>query len=204
MPLPMDFWMVLRWLAIAALVFFVARRRSLTAWILVSMVIGAEVGHDFEGVAVQLRILSQIFLRLITTIVAPLLFATLVVGIAGHSNLRQVGRMGVKALIYFEVVTTLALFIGWAAITISRAGVGITMPPPPEGTPIQQTAARTWQEIVLETFPENFARSVVEGQMLQIVVFSVLFGVALALIPDEKRRPLLAFAESLAETMFRF
>ena len=168
------------------------------------MVIGAEVGHDFPEVAVSLRILSQIFLRLIRTIVAPLLFATLVVGIAGHSNLRQVGRMGVKALIYFEVVTTIALFIGWAAINISRAGEGITLPPPPEGVQIQQTAARTWQEIVLDTFPENFARSVADGEMLQIVVFSVLFGIALALIPDDKRRPLLSFAESLAETMFRF
>jgi proton glutamate symport protein len=200
----MDFPFVLRWLGIAALVGFVARRRSLTAWILVSMVVGAEVGHDFPEVAVSLRILSQIFLRLIRTIVAPLLFATLVVGIAGHSNLRQVGRMGVKALVYFEVVTTIALFIGWAAINISRAGEGITLPPPPEGAQIQQTAPRTWQEIVLDTFPENFARSVVEGEMLQIVVFSVLFGIALALIPDDKRRPLLSFAESLAETMFRF
>jgi proton glutamate symport protein len=200
----MNFLFVLRWLGIAALVGFVARRRSLTAWILVSMVVGAEVGHDFPEVAVSLRILSQIFLRLIRTIVAPLLFATLVVGIAGHSNLRQVGRMGVKALVYFEIVTTIALFIGWAAINISRAGEGITLPPPPEGAQIQQTAPRTWQDIVLDTFPENFARSVVEGEMLQIVVFSVLFGIALALIPDDKRRPLLSFAESLAETMFRF
>jgi len=200
----MDLLFVLRWAVIAALVVYAARQRSLTGWILVSMVVGAEIGHDFPQVAVSLRVISQIFLRLIRTIVAPLLFATLVVGIAGHSNLRQVGRMGVKALVYFEIVTTLALFIGWAAITISRAGVGITLPPPPAGTPIQQTAARTWQEIVLEAFPENFARSVVEAQMLQIVVFSVIFGVALALIQEDKRRPMLAFAESLAETMFRF
>ena len=200
----MDFLFVLRWVVIVALVAFVARRGSLTAWILVSMVIGAELGHDFPALAVSLRIFSQIFLRLIRTIVAPLLFATLVVGIAGHSNLRQVGRMGVKALIYFEVVTTIALFIGWAAISISRAGEGITLPPPPEGAQIQQAAAQTWQEIVLDTFPENFARSVVEGEMLQIVGFSVLFVIALALIPDDKRRPLLSFAESLAETMFRF
>jgi proton glutamate symport protein len=197
-------FLVLRWSIIALLAAFAWRRRSLTTWILVSMVIGAEVGHDFPDVAVGLRILSQIFLRLIRTIVAPLLFATLVVGIAGHSNLRQVGRMGVKALIYFEVVTTLALLIGWAAISVSRAGVGITLPPPVDAAPIQQPVARGWQDLVLEIFPENFARSVVEAQMLQIVVFSVLFGIALALISDEKRRPMLAFAESLAETMFRF
>ena len=94
-----------RWLAIAALLAYAWSRRSLTTWIIVSMVVGAEIGHDFPDVAIGLRVLSQIFLRLIRTVVAPLLFATLVVGIAGHSNLRQVGRMGWKALLYFEVVT---------------------------------------------------------------------------------------------------
>jgi len=196
--------MLLRWLAIIALVVFVARRRSLTAWILLSMVIGAEVGHDFQSVAVELRFLSQIFLRLITTIVAPLLFATLVVGIAGHSNLRQVGRMGVRALIYFEVVTTFALLIGWVAISISRAGEGIVLPPPTEGTQIPQAAPHTWQDTLIQIFPQNIARAVADAQMLQIVVFSVIFAIALAMLDEEKRRPLLSFAESLAETMFRF
>jgi proton glutamate symport protein len=112
--------------------------------------------------------------------------------------------MGVKALIYFEIVTTLALLIGWAAITISRAGVGVALPAAVETAQLQQPGARGWQDIVLDVFPENIARAIVEGEMLQVVVFSVLFGVALALIPDEKRRPMLAFAESLAETMFRF
>jgi len=193
-----------RWLAIAGLAVYAGRRRSLTTWILVAMVVGAEVGHDFPDVAVALRVLSQIFLRLVRTIVAPLLFATLVVGIAGHPNLRQVGRMGIKAMIYFEVVTTLALFIGWGAITVARAGVGITLPPPAEAAAVSQPAARTWQDIVLDIFPENIGKAVVEAEMLQIVVFSILFGIALALLPDDKRRPMLAFAESLAETMFRF
>jgi proton glutamate symport protein len=196
--------MPLRWLAIAALAVWAARRKSLTIWILVSMIVGAEAGHDFPAAAVSLRVISQIFLRLIRTIVAPLIFATLVVGIAGHSNLRQVGRMGVKALVYFEVVTTLALVIGWGAITISRAGVGVSLPPPADATAIPTAVARTWQDIVLEIFPENFAKAVVDAQMLQIVVFSVIFGIALALLPDDKRRPMLAFADSLAETMFRF
>jgi proton glutamate symport protein len=200
----MDVLMLLRWLAIIALVVFVARRRSLTAWILLSMVIGAEVGHDFQSVAVELRFLSQIFLRLITTIVAPLLFATLVVGIAGHSNLRQVGRMGVRALIYFEVVTTFALLIGWVAISISRAGEGIVLPPPTEGTQIPQAAPHTWQDTLIQIFPQNIARAVADAQMLQIVVFSVIFAIALAMLDEDKRRPMLSFAESLAETMFRF
>jgi proton glutamate symport protein len=194
-------------LRVAAIVLFALwawRRRSLTLWILVGMAAGAELGHDLPAVATSLRVFAQIFLRLIRTIVAPLLFATLVVGIAGHSNLGQVGRMGVKALIYFEIVTTLALLIGWAAITVSQAGVGVTLPPAAEAAQIQQPAQQSWQDIVLDVFPENIASAIADAEMLQVVVFSVLFGVALALIPDAKRRPLLAFAESLAETMFRF
>jgi proton glutamate symport protein len=194
----------LRWLVVAALILLAVRRRSLTTWILVSMVAGATFGHDFPQIAIQLRILSQIFIRLIRTIIAPLLFATLVVGIAGHGNLKQVGRMGVKALVYFEIVTTIALFIGWAAITISRAGVGINLPPPPPGEQIARPVAQTWQDVVLHVFPENIAKSIADGEVLQIVVFSVMFGVALALLPEAKRRPLLTFSESLAEAMFKF
>src|SRR5688500_18764652 len=156
-----DVWFLLRWLVIVALCWYAAKRRSLTTWILVSMVIGATIGHDFPEVAVGLRILSQIFLKLIKTIIAPLLFATLVVGIAGHSNLKQVGRMGVKALVYFEVVTTLALFIGWAAISFSQAGVGINLPPSAEAEQLGTPTQRTWQEIILDIFPENIARAVV-------------------------------------------
>jgi proton glutamate symport protein len=180
------------------------RRRSLTFWIAVSIVVGIGVGYFFPGLAAELRILSQIFLRLIRTIVAPLLFATLVVGIAGHSNLRQVGRMGVKALLYFEVVTTFALLIGWAAITLSQAGAGINLPPATDTGQLQPSAAQTWQTIVLDIFPENIARAVAENHVLQVVVFAVLFGSALAMLPEARRRPMLAVAESLAETMFAF
>jgi proton glutamate symport protein len=179
-------------------------RRGLTFWITVSIGVGIAVGYFFPGVANELRILSQIFLRLIRTIVAPLLFATLVVGIAGHSSLRQVGRMGLKSLIYFEVVTTFALLIGWAAITLTQAGAGIALPTRVDSTQIQTPANRTWQTIVLDIFPENIAKSIAENQVLQVVVFAVLFGCALAMIPENRRRPLLSFTESLAETMFAF
>jgi proton glutamate symport protein len=180
------------------------RDRSLTFWIAVSIVVGIAVGYFFPDAASQLRILSQIFLRLIRTIVAPLLFATLVVGIAGHSNLKQVGRMGIKALIYFEVVTTFALLIGWAAITLSQAGVGINLPASTNTAQLQAPADRTWQTIVLDIFPENLAKAVADNHVLQVVLFSVLFGSALAMLPESKKRPMLAFAESLAETMFGF
>jgi proton glutamate symport protein len=201
--MPFDIWFILRWLAILACIAFAWRRRSLTIWILVAIVVGAEIGHDFPAAAIELRVLGQIFLKLIKTIVAPLLFATLVVGIASHSNLKQVGRMGLKAIIYFEVVTTIALFIGWAAINISQAGVGMALPTPTGEKPAV-APPQTASDIILHTFPENIAKSVAEGQILQIVVFAVLFAIALALVREERRRPMLEFCESLAETMFKF
>jgi proton glutamate symport protein len=194
---------LLRWIAVFLSIAFAWRRRSLTIWILFAIFVGAEIGHDFPALAVNLRVLGQIFLNLIKTIVAPLLFATLVVGIAGHSNLKQVGRMGVKALIYFEVVTTIALMIGWAAISLSQVGVGMVLPAPTGPTPTAPKP-QTASEIILHTFPENIAKSVAEGQILQIVVFAVLFAIALALVREERRRPMLEFCESLAETMFKF
>jgi proton glutamate symport protein len=180
------------------------RRPSLTTWILIAIVVGGAFGYFFPTAATELRILSTIFIRLIRTIVAPLLFATLVVGIAGHGNLKQVGRMGVKAIVYFEIVTTLALLIGWAAISISRAGVGITLPPPAPGEQAAVPPPQTWQDILLHVFPENIAKAVADGEVLQVVVFSVIFGAALAMVPEPRRRPMLTFMETLAETMFRF
>jgi proton glutamate symport protein len=192
-----------RWVLIAGLVLWAWRRRTLTSWILVSMVVGASVGYDWPETGVAMRLLSQVFIRMIKTIIAPLLFATLVVGVAGHPNLRHVGRMGVKALVYFEVVTTLALFIGLAAINLSRAGVGIEAPAAlqPSGP---RPPAQSLSDVILHAFPENVAKAVVEGHVLQIVVFSLIFAVALSLLSEEKRRPMLQFADSLAATMFKF
>src|SRR5213593_690605 len=121
----------IRWLVILVFFAYAWRRKSLTTWIFVAMLAGAEIGNDWPGVAINLRLLSLIFLNLIRTVIAPLLFSTLVVGIAGHASLRQVGRMGIKALVYFEVVTTLALLIGVVAINFSKAGVGLTLPSAP-------------------------------------------------------------------------
>src|SRR5688500_651456 len=118
-----------RWLFIGSLILFAFYKKSLTTWIMVSMAIGIEIGLDFPVFSQNLNVLSKIFLKLIKTIIAPLLFATLVVGIASHSNLKQVGRMGWKSILYFEIVTTLALVIGLVAINISKAGEGVDVPP---------------------------------------------------------------------------
>src|SRR6185369_5588376 len=200
--LPPTLLFGIRWLGVALLVLFGCLHRKLTAWIIIAMAVGAAIGHDWPQFAVSLRVVSAVFLRLIKTTIAPLLFATLVSGIAAHSDLKKVGRMGLKAIIYFEVVTTLALFIGLAAINISKAGVGARIPPPSGETLNVQKV--TGSDVILHIFPENIAKSVAEGQIRQVVVFSILFGIALAMVREDKRRPLLALTESLTETMFKF
>ncbi|WP_207425529.1 dicarboxylate/amino acid:cation symporter [Pedobacter sp. SYSU D00535] len=192
-----------RWLAIVVLLLYGIKKNSLTSWILVSMIVGAEIGNDFPEVAKNLQVLSKVFLKMIKTIVAPLLFATLVYGIAGHADLRQVGRMGWKSIIYFEIVTTIALSIGLVAINISQAGAGISLPAGFHEE-LPSVPSQSWNDIILHIFPENIAKSIAEGQILQIVVFSVIFGVALAMVREDKRVPMLNFTESLAEVMFKF
>jgi proton glutamate symport protein len=195
---------VSRWLILMTLFFYAFRKKSLTTWIMLSMLVGAEFGEDFPSIAIHLNVISKIFLNLIKTIIAPLLFGTLVVGIAGHSNLKQVGRMGWKSILYFEVVSTIALFIGLLAINISKAGIGVTIPPAMSQGTLPEVPKQTWEQILLHVFPENIAKSVAEGQVLQIVVFSILFGIAVAMVKEKYRRPMVNFAESLSEIMFKF
>ena len=196
--------LIFRLLSIALLVIFAFRKRSLTTWILVAMVAGAEFGYDIPEVAKKIQVLSDIFLRLIKTIIAPLLFSTLVVGLAGHADIKQVGRMGWKSLLYFEIISTIALFIGLLAINISKAGVGVVLPPNPDVPPITAGAAHSASNFFLNIFPENIAKSIVEGQILQIVIFSIIFGIAVAMVKEKYRTPMIRVCESLAETMFKF
>ena len=194
-----------RLITIALIVGYAMYKKSLTTWILISMIIGAEFGHDLPHIAVKMQVVSMIFLRMIKTIIAPLIFATLVVGIAGHSNLKQVGRMGVKSLIYFEIVSTIALFIGLIVINISKAGIGVVVPDEIAAqTSISDIPVLKGSDLILHIFPENIAKSIYEGQILQIVVFSIIFGIAVALLKDIYKRPMVRFTESLAETMFKF
>jgi proton glutamate symport protein len=180
----------LRVTALALFAVATALRSSLLSWTLLAMLGGIELGLDAPGVAVQSRFLGDLFLRLIRMIISPLLFATITTGIAGHGQLRSIGRVAVKALVYFEIVTTLGLIIGVVAMYLSGAGWGIALPASQTLIPGAQ-AIQTWQQIVLNIFPENIAQAVAQNQILQVAVFSVLFATALALLPEGKRAPLL-------------
>ena len=202
---PKHLWITLvRWLALLLLSYAGWQKRSLTFWIFLSMLFGLEIGLDWPQFATHLRILSDVFLRLIKLIVAPLILGTLVTGIAGHGDIRKVGRIGLKALIYFEAVTTIALFLGVAAINLSRAGVGLSLPAissepvPPNLAPLR------WDDFILHVFPENIVKAIGDNQILQVAVFAILFGIALTLVPEKTRQPMLSLAESLTQTMFRF
>ncbi len=212
---------VARVLAVIAIIVYAIPRKDLTTWILTSILIGVFLGYDFPDVAISLKPLSQGFIKLVKTIVGPILFATLVYGIAGHSDLKQVGRMAWKSMLYFYVATTLALFIGLAAINITKAGVGIDMSKIPHeelpnttlvstDTPILEILPENmhWffktMAFFRDIFPENIIKSIYDNQVLQIVVFSVIFGIGLAMVEEKKRKPLVDFTESLSEAMFKF
>jgi proton glutamate symport protein len=169
--------------------------------LLLGIVAGAIVDHYNPAYAIYFRPFSQLFLRLIKMIIAPLIFATLVAGIAGAGHFKIVGRMGLRAIIYFEVVTTLALVIGLVAVNITKPGVGVNLP---IGQQSDITAKpQTWDQILLHVVPESVFDAMARGDVLQIVVFSIFFGIALGMIGD-KGRPVLAWCEAVAETMFKF
>jgi proton glutamate symport protein len=175
---------------------------SLTQMIFVGLGVGLLVGILWPDIAVTLRPLSTIFIRLIKSLIAPLLFSTLVIGIAGHGDMKQVGRLGLKAIIYFEVVTTVALVVGLFAVNLVKPGVGVNLHAAPAAT---EVAAKqmTITEVITHTFPQSIVQAAAEGEVLQIVVFTVLFAVGLALISEEKKRRFISFCEIIADTMFK-
>jgi proton glutamate symport protein len=195
---------IVRWLGIGCLLVAALRRPSLMAWTFLAMLAGVELGIDAPHIAAQVRLPGDLFLRLIRMIVAPLLFATITTGIAGHNELKSVGRVAIKALILFEVVTTLGLIIGVVAMNFSGAGWGVVVPAMVENTtPASAQPPQTWQQIILNLFPNNIAEAVVQNQILQVAIFSILFGAALAMLSEQKRAPLVSVLQSLAEVMFQ-
>ncbi|MEK7408087.1 MAG: cation:dicarboxylase symporter family transporter [Acidobacteriota bacterium] len=178
------------------------KRLSLTAWIFIGMAAGIVLGIAEPGLARQLSPVSNIFLRLIKSIIAPLLFGTLVVGIAGGGSLKRMGRIGLKAIVYFEVVTTIALFLGLGAVNLVRPGAGMRL----EKTAAEAAVAAappTLSTILEHVFPVSIIDAMARGEVLQIVVFAMLFGAACAAI-GARARPVVEFTESLAEVMFQY
>ena len=178
------------------------KRLSLTAWIFMGMAAGVVLGLAEPDFARALAPVSNIFLRLIRSIVAPLLFGTLVYGIAGTGSMKAMGRIGLKAIVYFEVVTSVALLVGLAAVNLVRPGEGMTLERAAAGAPIT-SAAPSAASFLEHVFPSSVIDAMARGEVLQLVVFSLLFGAACA-AAGEKARPVVEFARSLAEVMFKY
>src|SRR4051812_5164460 len=177
------------------------KRISLTTWIIIALAAGIAFGAVFPKQAVGLAVLGSIFLRLIKSIIAPLLFGTLVAGIAGTGNVKTMGRIGGKAILYFEIVTTIALFVGLGAVNLVQPGVGVHLD---KGKAPAVAAANTNLTAILEhTFPTSVIDSMARGEVLQIVVFAFIFGAACATV-GLKARPVVELCESLAEVMFKY
>ncbi len=210
--------MTVRWVVAVFLVSYALMKKNLTTWILVAMMLGVFIGVDFPNIATALHPLSKGFIKLVKTIVGPILFGTLVYGIAGHSDLKQVGRMAWKSMLYFFCATSCAIFIGLAVINITHAGIGVDISKMPQqelptpkavdadlkNLPENVHGVYQFSHFIYELFPENVVKSMFDNKVLQIVVFSVLFGVGLAMVEEKKRKPMVDFVESLSEVMFKF
>jgi len=172
---------------------------------MIGLVVGAIVGWLWPDWGNKVYFLRDIFINLIKSIIAPLVFSTIVVGIAGAGALKKIGRMGIKALVYFEIVTTVALFIGLAVVNLTKPGVGVTLAATNTDVikNIGQAHPKTLVETVVHAFPSSIVDAMVRGDVLQIVAFSVLFALAVAAI-GEKGQPIVRAMESLSQIMFKF
>jgi len=171
---------------------------------MIGLVVGGVLGWLRPEWGNKIYFLRDIFINLIKSIIAPLVFSTIVVGIAGAGALRKVGRMGIKALVYFEIVTTAALFIGLAVVNFTKPGIGVTLAPASTDVikAIGQSHPKTFIETIVHVFPSSIIESMVHGDVLQIVAFSVLFAMAVSAI-GEKGKPIIRAMESLSQVMFK-
>ena len=178
---------------------------GITTQIFIGLLLGVLVGYLWPGLGVAIKPLADAFLRMIKMIIAPLLFATLVVGIAGTGDITSMGRIGLKAVVYFEAATTIALFLGLAIVNIFKPGAGLAMPIGADtaaAAAMAQNQQHAW-DIFLHLFPTSVIDAMARGDILQLVVFSLFFGIALAAI-GPKGQPVVDVLESTAQAMFRF
>jgi proton glutamate symport protein len=188
-----------------AIVFRHMRRIPLTSWIIISMVVGILIGTFAPDVAMKLRPLSTIFLRMIKSIIVPLIFGTLVVGIAGHGDdMKRVGRLALKSIIYFEIVTTLALVIGLAAVNLVRPGEGVALAASAEAGKELAHNTQTGAGFLEHLVPTSFFDAAAKNEVLQVVFFAVLFAVALSKVQGRSKEIVLAGCEGIADVMFKF
>ena len=181
------------------------RRINLTQWMIISMVVGLLVGWIFPEQSQQFKVVSNVFLRLIKCIIVPILFSTLVVGIAGHGDdLKSVGRLALKSFIYFEIVTTLALAVGLFAVNFVQPGVGVSLNVPAVAGKALATKTQTPAEMIEHIFPKSFFESAAGNDVLQVVVFAIIFAVALTRVKGKPKETMLSFFEGLSEVMFKF
>ena len=178
-----------------------------TTWVLISMVVGIAIGVLAPEFSQNLKPLATIFLRMIKSLIVPLLFATLVVGIAGHGDdMKKVGRLALRSIIYFEVVTTLALAIGLIAVNVAKPGIGVQIVP---GTASEEVTALTTKtptvaSVLEHTVPQSFFEAAANNEVLQIVFFAILFAVALARVEGPSKKFMLDWLQSLSDIMFKF
>jgi proton glutamate symport protein len=169
--------------------------------LVLGLIAGVLINNYNRELVEVIRPFSAVFIRMIRMIIAPLLFGTLVAGIAGAGHFKDVGRMGLRAIIYFEVVTTIALFLGLAAVNILRPGDGMVLPTT-TGAPAVAATAQTWDQILLHLVPTSIIEAMATGDILQIVVFSIVFAIGLGMV-GEKAKPMIAWCEALTEAMFK-
>jgi len=180
------------------------RKVKLTTWIFIALLFGLALGHYAPEFALSLKSLRTLFLNGVKCIIAPLIFASIVLGINSAGSVKGLGRTGVRAIIYFEIATTLALIVGLFMVNWLRPGDGNSLSVPvSELVSKAQETKLSFSGFFEHLLPTNFAEAIVKGDVLQIVIFSTIFGIA-TLLAGEKGRPMVTFAESLNEVMFKF
>jgi len=177
-------------------------RLSLTQQIALALVLGILLGWLKPSIALQTGFLKDIFLNLVKSLIAPLIFASVVSGIAGGGDAKKVGRLGLKSIIYFEIATTLALIVGLVLVNTIKPGLGVMLPPA-SAEVITQAHPKTLTETIVHVFPASVVESMASGDVLQIVAFAVIFGLGV-LACGEKAKPVVVLCDCITQVMFKF